>query len=72
MRIHATIPMANGFVTIELLCIMEQHARSRKVKIASLMEDRTQATFIGDGNQVSVIFQILNQTHFLNSSTTCT
>jgi hypothetical protein len=34
MRTHVTIPMANGFMTMEFLCIMEQHVRYRKLKIA--------------------------------------
>ena len=47
---------------------MGQHVmRSGKVRIALSMEDLTQATYIGDGNQMSVIFQFLNQTLFLNS-----
>lgn len=46
MGTHVTIPMAHGFMTIGLLCIMEQHVRSRKVKIASSMESLIQATLI--------------------------
>ena len=67
MSNHVTTSMENGFMTKEVLYTMEQHVeQSKKDKIVSPMGDLIQTTFTIDGNQMSAIFQGLNQILFSN------
>lgn len=69
--LHVTTLMADGSVTREALCTTVQAVpQSKRARTVSSMGGMTPATFTGDGNQVSAIFQGLSPTLFFNSLAT--